>query len=223
MTAAALTTIVVLLLGRACRVRPPARVPAPHDAGSRPNRASDRRRARPSRPRSHTTAVADWCEGVARAVRGGETLVGALRVTPLPAGVGSAADELLAGLERGVPLDRAADRPTDDRDLAVVLSVLRACAGVGGSPAEPLDRAAATLRARAADAAERRTHSAQARASALVMTVLPIAMLALLTAASPAVRNQVVTPAGALVAGLGLALNLAGWAWMRRTISRTVE
>jgi Flp pilus assembly protein TadB len=88
----------------------------------------------------------------------------------------------------------------------------------GGHPAEPLDRAAAALRARAADRAERRTHSAQARASALVMTWLPIVVLALLVAMSGAVRSVVVTPFGAWSVLAGAGLNLTGWRWMRRLV-----
>lgn len=224
MTAAALTAIAVVLLGSRCRVRPPVRRAMSDHEERRPPAAVLRPWSRRSRRSgSRTLAVADWCERLARAVRGGDSMLGALRSTPPPPGLDGDLGALTLALDRGTPLDRAADRATDDRDLSVVLSVLRACASVGGSAAEPLDRAAATLRARAADAAERRTHSAQARASAQVMTVLPIAMLAVLVGASRAIREQVATPAGLAVVALGLALNLGGWAWMRRTIARTVE
>lgn len=223
MTAAALTAVVAALLGWTYRIRPPARRVGGDDAGGRPDDGHRHRRSRPRRRRHDPAAVAAWCEALARSLRGGETLVGALRATPPPGHLEHELGPLALALDRGVPLDRAADRPTADSDLSVVLAVLRACASVGGSAAEPLDRAAATLRARAADAAERRTHSAQARASALVMTVIPVVMLAVMVGSSDAIRRQVATPAGSAVVALGLCLNLAGWAWMRRTIARTVE
>jgi Flp pilus assembly protein TadB len=63
-------------------------------------------------------------------------------------------------------------------------------------------------------------HSAQARLSARVMTALPLAMLMLLVATSDSVRRVTVSPFGALVVTVGVALNLIGWRWMRATIER---
>ena len=83
---------------------------------------------------------------------------------------------------------------------------MRACADLGGPAAQPLDRTAATLRARAADLAERQVHSAQARLSAMVLTLLPVAALALLLATSTATRTAVLGPSGALCLGAGAAL-----------------
>ena len=67
-------------------------------------------------------------------------------------------------------------------------------------------------------AAERRTQSAQARLSAVVMTVLPLAMLGLLLVTSSTTRQAATTPLGLLVIATGAVLNLAGWRWMRRII-----
>jgi tight adherence protein B len=108
-------------------------------------------------------------------------------------------------------------------DLDLVLVVVRACAEHGGEGAEPIDRAAAALRQRAALAGERRTNSAQARMSALVMTCLPLAMLALLALTSRSVRAASTSPAGLVAIALGAMLNLAGWAWMRRLIARATR
>ena len=103
-------------------------------------------------------------------------------------------------------------------NLDIAVTVLAACATSGGPAAEPLDRAAAVLRGRAAASAERRTQSAQARMSAVVMTVLPVAMLALLIATSGSVRDAVRAPIGLVVIAAGLSLNALGWRWMRRLI-----
>ncbi len=97
--------------------------------------------------------------------------------------------------------------------------MLRACAEHGGAAAEPIDRAASALRQRAALAGERRTQSAQARMSAIVMTLLPGAMLAMLLITSGAVRRTALSPVGLAVIACGALLNLAGWSWMRRLIA----
>ena len=93
-------------------------------------------------------------------------------------------------------------------------------ATLGGASAAPLDRAAAALRLRAVDDEERRSHSAQARLSAHVLTVIPVGMLALLVTTDPDVRAVVVEPVGAACVATGLLLNATGWVWMRHTIGR---
>lgn len=170
-------------------------------------------------------AVARWCDDVARACRSGSALASAVRDVAVPDELAEPLAEVHLALDRGAPLTAALDaalRPTrrgpSDPDLALAVTVLRACAEHGGPPSEPLDRAAATLRARAADLAERRTQSAQARLSAVVMTWLPVVMLTVLLASSPAVRAVAVQPVGVGVIAAGAGLNVAGWRWMRRIV-----
>ena len=115
-------------------------------------------------------------------------------------------------------LDTAGIDPSSASGLTV--AVLRSCARFGGPAAAPLERAAATLRTREAVLAEQRAHSAQARLSARVLTLIPIALLALLAATDGTVRTAVVTPAGAAVVALGAVLNGLGSLWMRRIIGR---
>jgi tight adherence protein B len=124
------------------------------------------------------------------------------------------------GLARGLPLADSVAVRAVTADEQAVLTVLAACAHHGGAAARPLDQVAATLRRRAADAAERSVHSAQARLSALVMTVLPGGVLVLLLATSPSVRTITASPMGAVVVTSGLLLNALGWTWMRRIIMR---
>ena len=126
----------------------------------------------------------------------------------------------MLSLDRGARLADALDVSSRSPHLNLAITVARACAVNGGPPAEPLDRAASTLRGRAADAAERRTHSAQARLSAIVMTVLPLAMLALLLATSAPTRTAATSGTGVAVIAIGGTLNVAGWRWMRRIVSQ---
>ena len=115
-------------------------------------------------------------------------------------------------------LDRAGVDPASDAGLA--LTVLRSCARFGGPAAAPLERAAATLRARDAVAAEQQAQSAQARLSARVLTLVPIALLVLLAITDPKVRSALATPAGIAAVMLGGLLNAGGALWMRRIIGR---
>ena len=166
--------------------------------------------------RPGTEEIAGWCDGVARDVRSGRSLAAALRTIDPPDGTCLAA--IPHALARGRPLTDALSVPDPSPDEQAVLTVLTACAHHGGPAAQPLDQVAATLRRRAADAAERAVHSAQARLSALVMTVLPGAVLSLLLVTSPSTRATTGSPVGVAIVVVGLGLNVMGWLWMRRII-----
>ena len=225
MTAAILAIGTVVALGSALAKGPmPRQVPG---VGHLPA-ASNGWRARAVRPRRHARiepgALAAWCDALARALRAGITLRHALRTVAIPDCVAPQLAPVVLALERGASVSAAlADIDTGAPDLDLVVVVLRACAEHGGASAEPIDRAAAALRQRAALAGERRTNSAQARMSALVMTCLPGAMLLLLMATSRSVRVAATSPAGLTVIGAGIALNAAGWGWMRRLIARATR
>jgi Flp pilus assembly protein TadB len=99
----------------------------------------------------------------------------------------------------------------------LVGQVLAVAAEQGGAPAEAIDRAATTLRDRAALRAERIAHASSARLSTRVMTVLPIGFTALVAATHPGVRAVLLTTQiGWACLGIGLALNLTGRAWAKR-------
>lgn len=178
--------------------------------------SDDRRRLRRHRRRVGPAEIAAWCDALADDVRSGATIGAALRSHDPPPGTRLV--RIRDGLRRGLPLATAVEGAAHTADERVVTTVLAAVARHGGEAAQPLDRVAATLRRRAADDAERLTQSSQARLSALVMTLLPGAVLLLLVVTSPSVRATVATPFGAAVVGLGALLNAVGWWWMRRLI-----
>jgi tight adherence protein B len=220
-----LVGLLVVLIGGRLQIRPRPRRPqaAPLElAESSESRLwpllGDRRLARrPFEPGPEH--VAAWCDALARAVGGGATLATAIRTVEPPAACVAAVGSIRLALERGVSLHDACSSGPQPEALQVAITVIRACAAQGGPAAEPLSRTAAVLRGRAADAAERRTQSAQARMSAIVMTILPICMLALLLATSSSVRLFVVSPTGLGVMAAGAALNTLGWRWMRRLVT----
>lgn len=228
MIAAALASALVLMVSYRLRPLPAPRTPAAtpippatervHTAPHRPRRVALPWR----RPRPATAGeVATWCDDLARAARSGSTLPNAVRQVTPPTSCAPAVERVVHALDRGAPLRDALDQASSTSphvDLAIV--VLRACADNGGPPSEPIDRAAAALRAREADAADRRTQSAQARLSAVVMTILPGAMLGLLLVTSAAVRHVVVSSVGLGLVATGAVLNLLGWRWMSAIVSR---
>lgn len=211
--AGALAGCLVVALAGAVRLRPDHRLrdAVPPRAHRRPTWPS----LRPDPPPG-PAEIADWCDALARDIRAGTSLGAALRAVPAPAG--TVLDEIAHRLDRGVPLAEALALTARSADEQAALTVVSACAHHGGPAAQPLDRVAAMLRRRAADSAERAVHSAQARLSALVMTVLPGAVLLLLVATSAPVRAVSTTPIGGTVVVVGLLLNLLGWGWMRRII-----
>jgi tight adherence protein B len=225
MTIVVLSIAAVLALAAALAPMPqPRRTDRPAGpAFPRPPRARPTPLRRPS-GRADPTTLAAWCDALARAMRGGITLRHALSTVPPPDRIAPSLAPALLALERGAPVAAALARvESTSHDLDLVLVVMRACAEHGGPAAEPIDRAAATLRQRAALAGERRTNSAQARMSALVMTCLPGAMLGLLVLTSSSVRGAAMSTLGVTAIVLGILLNLAGWGWMQRLIARTTR
>ena len=172
---------------------------------------------------------------------GGLGLIGRLRVAarsgtrPQPvraARGGNPTDLLIADLERiarrvrgGHALTSAmvdihwprADGGSPSADLQVARHAVALAAGVGGQIAATLDAAAVTLRARQAVRAEVAAHSAQARLSIRVLTLVPLAMAAW-TASTASGRAALASPAGLVCVVAGAAFNGVGWMWMRALI-----
>lgn len=195
---------------------------APSRVGAAP---ASRGHPRPSwrRDRAMTDlAVAAWCDDLAREVRTGASLATAVRECGADPTVGAITDPITARLSRGHSLSVALRATSVDSASAMglALAALRSCADLGGPAASPLERVAATLRGRHAIREEQLAHSAQARMSARVMTLVPVGMLALLAVTDPNVRGAIGTPAGLAAVTAGSLLNVAGWWWMRRIIGR---
>jgi Flp pilus assembly protein TadB len=163
--------------------------------------------------------LAAWCDELSRRLRTGSSLTIAICSAPRTPAVDTAIAPVVLGLQRGDTLAGALGHAgRGSPPLAIVLSVLQACALLGGHSAAAIDRVAATLRRRSVDAAERRVHSAQARMSALVLTVLPGGVLAVTALTSGTARATITTSFGLLSVGTGCLLNAVGWWWMRRII-----
>jgi Flp pilus assembly protein TadB len=183
------------------------------------------RRRRSTRTTLSPGAVAEWCDALARSIRAGTTLRSALiSIEPTDPVLADRSEAVRQALGRGATVSTAviglhpdaASRPRrQSSHLALAAAVLATSGSIGGPTAASLDRLAGALRLRVADRQERAAHSAQARLSAHVLTFVPLGLLALLVATDSDVRAVLSQPTGFALVSIGLALNLAGWWWMR--------
>ena len=165
-------------------------------------------------------AVAAWCDELARSVRSGSTLRDAVAMLPADPATERVTAPLPIG-DRPGPVGRRCGRPGSTLAAltsSLALGVISTASRIGGPSAASIDRAAMLLRQRAADLDERATQAAQARLSSHVMTSVPLLMLAVLVATDDDIRSVVTSPIGAACVAAGLALNAAGWWWMRHIV-----
>jgi len=154
---------------------------------------------------AHPTVLAD----VRCALGGGEATSTALHeavaarcFAAADAGSGSG-----AGSGAGSPVDTLA------------LQALRACHRAGGSGVEAIERASSVLRERRAWQAERWAQGAQARLSARLLTLLPVAFALWGAVTSDRVRQAYSgSPVPGVCTTIGIVLNLIGWRWMNRLV-----
>lgn len=169
--------------------------------------------------------LAGALEHLAMELRAGAALAPAVvalgPATPEPLGaelraMGQAIDH---GAGLTAALDQWAGRARSSPEVRLAATALHLGAQAGGEVARSIDRVAVTLRERREIRAESSAHATQARASAAVLVVAPVAFAVLVAAVEPgAIRFLTASPAGAacLVAGVGL--EAAGAAWMARIL-----
>ena len=164
----------------------------------------------------------DLLDAVARSLRSGSSL---RRAVDEAAGSveGPLRDDLVRvrrSLEAGDPLGGALERWATARPLPGVrlaVAALALGAETGGASAQAVDGVAATLRTNLGIAAEVRALSSQARLSALVIALAPVAFsLLAFTTDGTAASFLLRTPLGLACLATGLALDGVGWLWMRR-------
>ena len=175
------------------------------------------RRVRRRTPDSR--AVAAWCDDIARRIRSGSTLRDAVATLPADPATERATAPMRLALDRGASVTDAIARvDAGGPHLQLALGVVATASRIGGPAAASIDRAAMLLRQRASDLDERATQAAQARLSSHVMTAVPLLMLAVLVTTDDDIRSVVTSPIGSVCVVAGLALNAAGWWWMRRIV-----
>lgn len=219
---------VVTVGGRRPAPRMPGRVVAPvHPPGLADVVAGAVRlleRAQPARRRARRDAqLPDALDRLASALRAGQAVGPALveLAGPLPDPLGAELRPVAASLEHGAPAAAAlaawAARPGASADVRLVAAALTLGADAGGEVARAVDRIAVTLRERRELQGEVRALATQARASAGVLAVAPLAFAGLVATIEPAVVVFLVTtPVGLACLSLGLGLEALGATWMAR-------
>jgi tight adherence protein B len=161
---------------------------------------------------------------VARSLRGGASLHLALADAagtvepPLRHELAHVQGEVAAGATLVAALDRWAGR-CPRRPVRLVVAALASCAEQGGAGARAVDGVAASLRATAAVAAEARALASQARYSALVIALAPVAFSILAVGADPRTAGFLLHSApGQACLVAGLALDATGAWWMQRIV-----
>lgn len=232
---AATTTLVVFsalrwhaIVRTRARARRRLASPEPRPAGARAHPSSGARvrlLARLGRSRSAERlerSLPAALEGMARSVRSGASLRQAVeevaRAVPDPLGteLRRVAAELKAGASLASALDSLAGRSALP-GVRLAVTALSLGNEWGGSTARGLDGVAVTLRERFAVADEIHALGAQARMSALVISLAPLAFGAFAVATDPRTATFLLgTPLGIGFVLAGVLLDAAGWLWMRR-------
>ena len=132
---------------------------------------------------------------------------------------------LAAALDHGVPVAAALDRWAAHRDASpdvrLVAAALTLGAHAGGEVARAVDQISTTLRERRELQGEVRALATQARTSAAVLAIAPLAFTVLVSTIEPrAVGFLVTTPLGLVCLVLGLGLEALGAIWMNQITRR---
>lgn len=173
------------------------------------------------RQRRRDEAVPPVLDAVARSLRSGASLIQAIaEAAGEPSALQADLRTVVAEAERGAGVEHSLDawairQPSGPLRLAA--AALGMAAEMGGATARTVEGVAATVRQRLAVAGESRALTSQARISAQVIALAPLAFCAIGAATDPELaRFLFVTPLGWVFLVVGALLDLAGAAWMRR-------
>ena len=167
-----------------------------------------------------------FTETCARTLRSGGTLAEALadagHGTP---GLDADMIMLRRHIDTGSSMPAALERWAEERkdpDIDLVVATCRLGNEMGGPLAEAFETIGGSVRARRDVAAEARSLSSQARASAALLVALPVLVGVLTIAVDPSTRHLLLaTPVGWACLLGAMALDAAGITWMRVLLGRT--
>lgn len=165
----------------------------------------------------------DALDRLASAIRAGQSVGPAFAglVASLPIPLRTDLEPVAASLAHGEPaavaLARWAGLPGASADVRLTAAALTVGAEAGGEVARAVDRLSATLRERHALRGEVRALATQARTSAAVLAMAPVAFTGLVATIEPAaVAFLVTSPVGLACLVSGVGLECIGAAWMTR-------
>ncbi len=160
---------------------------------------------------------------MAREIRSGAALDRAMeiaaRAEPSLTALTQVVDQRRIGWRTVGPLDHEA-HPLSSADDRLALATIAHLTDHGGQTAASLDRAAATIHEREVMRSERDVQAAQARISAQLLSAIAPLFAGWSVASDARVRHFLLgTIPGLVCLAVGVALNLAGYAWMHRVVS----
>lgn len=174
---------------------------------------------------SGAMAVIGMTEQLAAYVSAGASLIQAFdQVRPSTQRLRSEVERLRTHVRRGAPilaeLEAWAVAADPAEGVPLVVDALALAGRTGGSQAAALQRVALTLRERRELSLQVSAQAAQARASAAVLVIAPVAFAAILCLVDAPVRAAFHSLDGPVLVAPGIAADVAGARWMRRIIRR---
>lgn len=174
------------------------------------------------RQRALARALPHALDDIARSLRSGGSLRMAIAEasTRAPGDLGTDLTRVVRDVDEGEPMGLALESWIARRaapGVRLTATALSLAAETGGASARAIDGVAATLRVNLGITGEVKALASQARLSALVIVLAPLAFTALAATTDRRTTHFLFgTPFGLLCLFVGLGLDAIGWAWMRR-------
>ncbi len=177
-----------------------------------------RRRARRQRRRGDLDETVRFVDDLVRDLRSGSSLHSSLvRVLTERRPRGPELRRLLATLRSGRSVKAATDSAEvpDDNPIGLLLAAVSVLTSSGGPAAPALERLSQTVRATRADQADREAQAAQAMASAMVLSIMPLAFATVMAFVDGNLRDLYLhRVAGSLCLSVAAALSGACLLWI---------
>jgi len=178
------------------------------------------------RMRAFDTALAHGIDMMARSLRAGHSVAGAIEIvsTGSPEPAASEFAEVFRQQNFGMPLRDALMQMLDrvpSQDLRVLVTAILVQRETGGNLVEILDRTVGVIRERQRIHGEIRTQTAQGRMTGWILSSLPIVMLLLINMVNPGYSKILFTdPTGRELIYIGIGCIAVGAFWIRRIINK---
>jgi tight adherence protein B len=177
------------------------------------------------RIKAFNAVLAESIDMLARALRAGHSVVGAMEMLAQNTGEPAASEfgELFKQQNLGLPLRDALMQLLDrvpSPDLRVLVTAILVQKDTGGNLAEILDRTVFVIRERLRIQGEIQTQTAQGRLTGWILSALPVIMLALLNLLNPGYSSILLSdPFGRKLSYFSLGMLAAGAFFIRRIVN----
>lgn len=177
------------------------------------------------RRKKFITQLPDTLITLAGSLRAGRSFGQALEAVAreMPAPMGRELRKVVAEVRLGRPLTDALDDAVDrigSPDFRWAALAIQIQAEVGGNLAELLNRVAETMRARSRLKGEVKSLTAEGRASAGMLVILPPALGAVMYVVNPDYMSPMFTQTGGhIMLGVSVVMMLVGFLWMKKIVT----